>query len=134
MLVELQLYPLHVKLRVLTSIINCVMILLYVPSVLKDLGLKLGCNLYFYHHIDYIFSQGLEKFGPIRDTTFFFTVDNICVLYTTLVRPKLEHAYVAWNSIHRQIHPNSKEFKGNLLPYATAEFLWAYIAKTVKVH
>jgi hypothetical protein len=45
-----------------TLIINCVVILFYVPSV-KGLGVLLDCKLYFHYHIYYIFSQGLKMFG-----------------------------------------------------------------------
>jgi hypothetical protein len=34
----------------------------------------------------------------------------------------------------QQIHPNLKEVKENLLPYAAADFLWAYIAIIMKVY
>jgi hypothetical protein len=42
-------------------------------------------------------------------------------LFTTLVRPKLEHASVAWNCI--TLTDSSEEFKENLLPYAIVNFL-----------
>jgi hypothetical protein len=68
----------------------------------KDLGILLDSNskLYFHHHVDYISSQGLKMLGLILYITSSFpTPHRLSVLYTTLVRPKLEYASVAWNSI-----------------------------------
>jgi hypothetical protein len=68
----------------------------------KDLAVLLGSKLYFLHHVDYISSQGLKMLGLIRYiTSSFSTPHSLSVLYTTLVRPKLEYASVAWNSITR---------------------------------
>jgi hypothetical protein len=57
----------------------------------KDLGVLLGSKLYFHHHIDYISSQGLKILGLIRCiTSSFFTPHILSLLYTILVRFKLE--------------------------------------------
>jgi hypothetical protein len=65
----------------------------------KDLGVLLDSKLCFHHHVDYISSQVLKMLGLIRYiTSSFSTPHSLTVLYTTLVRPKLEYAYVAWNS------------------------------------
>jgi hypothetical protein len=66
----------------------------------KDLGVLLDSKLYFHHHVDYISSQGLKMLGLILYiTSSFSTPHSLSVLYTTLVRHKLEYASVAWNSI-----------------------------------
>jgi hypothetical protein len=66
----------------------------------KDLGDLLDCKLYFHQHINYIFSQGLKMLGLIRYiTSSFFSLDSLLVLYSTLVRSKIEYASVVWNSI-----------------------------------
>jgi hypothetical protein len=57
----------------------------------KDLGILLDCKLCFHRHIDYMFSQGLKMFGLIRYiTSSFSTLDSLLVLYSTLVRSKIE--------------------------------------------
>jgi hypothetical protein len=66
----------------------------------RDLGVLLACKLYFHHQIYYILSQGLKLLGLIRYTTSCFsTLDNILLLYSSLVRSKLEYTSVVWNSI-----------------------------------
>jgi hypothetical protein len=66
----------------------------------KDLGVLLGCKLYFHQHINYIFSQSLKMLGLIQYiTSSFSTLDSLVLLCSTLVRSKIEYASVAWNSI-----------------------------------
>jgi hypothetical protein len=65
----------------------------------KDLGVLLDCKLYFHQHGDYILSQGLKMLGLIRYiTSSFTTLESLLVLYSSLVRSKLEYASVDWNS------------------------------------
>jgi hypothetical protein len=65
----------------------------------KDFGVLLDCKLYFHQHVDYIFSQGLKMLGLKQYiTSSFSTLDSILVLYSTLIRSKLEYASVVWNS------------------------------------
>jgi hypothetical protein len=65
-------------------------------DTIKDLGVQ----LHFHAHVDYIFSQSVRMMGLIRTITYFFsTLDNLFILYVTLVRPKLEYAFPVWNSI-----------------------------------
>jgi hypothetical protein len=35
--------------------------------------------------------------------------------------------------LHQRICPNLKELKENVLPYATTEFMWAFVAVSMKV-
>jgi hypothetical protein len=66
----------------------------------KGFGVLLDCKLYFHQHINYIFSQSLKVLGLIRYiTSSFSTLDSLLVLYSTLVRSKIEYASVFWNSI-----------------------------------
>jgi hypothetical protein len=66
----------------------------------KDLGVLLDCKLYFHQYINRIFSQSLKLLGMIRYiTSYFSTLDSLLVLYSTLVRSKVEYASVVWNSI-----------------------------------
>jgi hypothetical protein len=66
----------------------------------KGLGVLLDCKLYFHQHINYIFSQSLKMLGLIRyNTSSFSTLDSLLVLYSILVRSKIEYASVVWNSI-----------------------------------
>jgi hypothetical protein len=67
---------------------------------IKDLGVQIDSKLHFRHHVDYIFSQAVRLLGLIRTVTFCFSsLQSLLMLYYTLVRPKLEYASVAWNSI-----------------------------------
>jgi hypothetical protein len=67
----------------------------------KDLSVLLDCKLYFQKHINYKFSQNLKMLGLIRYiTSSLSTPDSLLVLYSTLVRSKIEYAYVVWNSYH----------------------------------
>jgi hypothetical protein len=67
---------------------------------IKDLGVQIDSKLHLHHHVDYIFSQGIRLLGLIRTvTSSFSSLQSLLMLYYTLVRPKLEYASVAWNSI-----------------------------------
>jgi hypothetical protein len=67
---------------------------------LKDLGVQIDSKLHFAYHVDYIFSQAIRLFELIRRVTFSFSsLQSLLMLYYTLVRPKLEYASVACNSI-----------------------------------
>jgi hypothetical protein len=57
-------------------------------------------KLHIHKHVDYIFSQTIRLLGLIRPVTFSFSsLQSLLMLYCTLVRPKLQYASVAWNSI-----------------------------------
>jgi hypothetical protein len=65
----------------------------------KDLGVLLHCKLYFHQHINYVFSQSLKMLGLIGYiTSSFSTLDSLLILYSTLVRSKIEYASVVWKS------------------------------------
>jgi hypothetical protein len=51
--------------------------------------------------------------------------DNPMILYPALVRSKIEHGSVLWNSLHSLILLNAKEFKDNFQSYAIVDFLLA---------
>jgi hypothetical protein len=82
----------------------------------KDLGVRLDCKLCFHQHIDCILSQGLKMLGFIRYIrSSFSTLESLLVLYSSLVRSKLEYASVVWNSItSTDSAKNLKESKDNL--------------------
>jgi hypothetical protein len=67
---------------------------------IKDLWVFIDSKLYFYSHVDNIFSQSIKPLGLIRNITLpFSTFDSLLILYFSLVSPKLEYASVVWNSI-----------------------------------
>jgi hypothetical protein len=67
-------------------------------NTVKNLEIILDIKVYFYHHVDYIFSQYIKLLDLICAKTFSFSsVDSLLTLYFTLVRSKLENASVAWN-------------------------------------
>ena len=69
-------------------------------DTIKDLGVQLDSKLHFHAHVDYIVSQSLRTLGLIRTlTNSFSTLDCLLLLYSTLVRPKLQYASVLWNSV-----------------------------------
>ena len=69
-------------------------------DTIKDLGVQLDSKLHFHARVDCIFSQILRALGLIRTLTYSFsTLDCLLVLYSTLLRPKLEYASVVWNSV-----------------------------------
>ena len=69
-------------------------------DAIKDIGVLLDYKLHLHAHVDYIFSQSLRTLGLIRTLTYCFsTVDCLLLLYSTVVRPKLEYASVVWNSV-----------------------------------
>jgi hypothetical protein len=67
---------------------------------IKHLGMLLDSNLWFHHHVYYIFSKSLKTLVLIRTLTYSFSAtDSLLLLHVTLVRPVLEYASPAWNSI-----------------------------------
>jgi hypothetical protein len=69
-------------------------------DTVKDLGVILDTTLYFYHHVDNIFSQSLKLLDLICATIFSFSsTDSLFMSQFALVSPKLEYASVAWNTL-----------------------------------
>jgi hypothetical protein len=69
-------------------------------SSIKDLGVFIDARLHFHDHINYLFSQSIKLLGLVRNITFnFSSLECMLTLYIALVRSKLEHASVVWNSI-----------------------------------
>jgi hypothetical protein len=54
----------------------------------KHVGYSIDPKLYFYSHVDYIFSQAIKLLDLIRNITFSFsTLHSLLTLYFSLVRP-----------------------------------------------
>ena len=69
-------------------------------NIIKDLGILFDSKLFFHHHVDHLFSASIKMLGIIRSITYQFSnTDFLVLLYKVLIRPKLEYASVAWNSI-----------------------------------
>jgi hypothetical protein len=73
-----------------------------VPNVLKILEFCWTVSLFLSPHRLLIFSR-LKNVGLIHYITSFSHAESLCVLYTTLVQPKLKYACVAWNSIMKYL-------------------------------
>jgi hypothetical protein len=64
---------------------------------IKYLGVMLHSKLYFYHHVDFVYSQALRTLGLIRYVTYIFSsLDCLVVLYNSIIRSKLEYSSVVW--------------------------------------
>lgn len=61
----------------------------------------------------------------------FSTVGSLCVLYTILARPKLEHASVSWNSITSTELTKLEKVQRKFTAERYSINLWAYIAKII---
>jgi hypothetical protein len=99
----------------------------------KDLGVLLYCKLYFYQHINYIFSQGLKILGLIRNiTSSFSTLDSLLVFFSTLVRSKIEYASVVWNSITITDSSKLERIQRKFAALCYKRFLMAYVTINMK--
>jgi hypothetical protein len=57
-------------------------------------------KIYFHQSLDYVPSQAIKLLDLIHAVTFsFLTTVSVLMLYCTSVRSKLEHTYVAWNTL-----------------------------------
>jgi hypothetical protein len=80
------------------SIAGLLLLLLLLLLLFKDTGVQLDSKLHFHAHADYLFSPSLRNLGLIRLLTYSFsTLECLLLLYSTLVRPKLQYASVVWN-------------------------------------
>jgi hypothetical protein len=69
-------------------------------SSIMDLGIFFDSKLYFHNHVDFLFCECIKILGLIRSITFrFSSFECLFLLYTALIRPRLEYASVVWNSI-----------------------------------
>ncbi|KAI5727750.1 hypothetical protein M8J77_006381 [Diaphorina citri] len=82
----------------------------------KDLGVTFQTNLKFENHIAETCKKAFQTLGMIfRHSNFFQNIDTLRLLYTSLVRSKLEYATVIWA-------PKSKSYV-SLLENVQAKFL-----------
>jgi hypothetical protein len=66
----------------------------------KYLGIFLDSKLYFYNHVNFIFSRCVKLLGLVRSVTFNFSyLECMLILYFALVRSNVEYISVIWNSI-----------------------------------
>lgn len=73
------------------------------PSLTKirDLGVIFDSQLKFHDHIDFVTNDAYKLLGfTIRNTQFFQNLDTIYLLYTSLVRSRLEYCCVVWDPYH----------------------------------
>jgi hypothetical protein len=69
-------------------------------SSIKDLGVFFDPKLHFHSHVHNLFSGCIKLIGLIRSITYrFSSLECLYVLYSTLVRSRLEYTSVVWNSI-----------------------------------
>jgi hypothetical protein len=67
---------------------------------MKDLGVLIDSKFHLHNHVDYIFSEAIRFLDLIRSVTFSFSsLQSLLILYCILVKPKLDCASVASNSI-----------------------------------
>jgi hypothetical protein len=70
-------------------------VLILRAECIKDLGVMLESKLYFHWRVDFVYSQALRTLGLIRFITYnLSSLDSLVVLYTDLIRSKLEYASV----------------------------------------
>jgi hypothetical protein len=59
---------------------------------IKDLGVLFDTKLHFHQHVDFLLSRTVKLLGLIRIITLYFSaLDSLLMLYTILVRSKLEY-------------------------------------------
>ena len=62
----------------------------------KDLGIFVSSSFKFSNHVGKIAAKANSILGRIRRTFTYLDVDNVRMLYTSLVRPHLEYAVQSW--------------------------------------
>jgi hypothetical protein len=98
----------------------------------KGLGVLLDCKLYFHQHINYIFSR-LKILGLIRYITSSFSIlDRLFVLYSTLVRSKIEYESVIWNSISITDSSKLERIRRKFAALCYTRFLMACVTINMK--
>ena len=68
----------------------------------KDLGVLVSKNFKFSNHIGKIAAKANSILGRIRRTFTHLDVDNVRLLYSSLVRPHLEYAVQSWSPHYRK--------------------------------
>jgi hypothetical protein len=75
-------------------------VLILRAECIKDLGVMVDSTLYFYCHVDFVYSQALRTLGLFRFITYnFSSLDDLVVLNIALIRSKLEYVSVVWNKL-----------------------------------
>jgi hypothetical protein len=74
------------KTNILVSEYNLCKSLLNHMDAIKYFRVFLESNVYFHHHMDYVFSQAIKLLVTLSFSSF----DSLLMLYFTLVRSKLE--------------------------------------------
>jgi hypothetical protein len=60
----------------------------------------LDSKLYFHHHVTFVHTRAFRTLGLIRYVTYnFSSLDCLVILYNSLIRSKLEYAFVIWNNL-----------------------------------
>jgi hypothetical protein len=68
-------------------------------GTIKNLGVQLHSKLHFHTRADQNFFHPVRLFGPIQTIALSLaTLDSLCMLYLTMLRPKLQFASTVWNS------------------------------------
>jgi hypothetical protein len=81
----------------------------------------------FHNHADYVFSECIKLLGLIRSITYSFpSLECLYVLYFTLVRSRLEYAYVVWNCYHIHWCPYSRSLHPSVFIGLPSCSLWLY--------
>ena len=75
---------------------NGIITVLDESSCERDLGVLIDNKLKFSSHVDAAVSKANKILGLIKRTLTYMDVDNVTLLFKSLVRPHLEYANVAW--------------------------------------
>jgi hypothetical protein len=92
---------------------------------IKDLGVIMDGRISFLPHIEAIISKSSRMLGFIKIKRFSLSYTHK-TLYTSLLRPNLEHAACVWSPHHYQsVHSERlKRVKHNFIRYAVRQLPW----------
>ena len=68
----------------------------------KDLGIQVSKNFKFSNHVSKIAAKANSVLGRIRRTFTYFDIENVRLLYTSLVRPHLEYGVQSWSPHYKK--------------------------------
>lgn len=69
-------------------------------DTIKESAVQLESKLYFQAYVDYTLSQSVWMLGLMKTINYSSSnLDNLLILYLTIVRTKLEYDSTVWNSI-----------------------------------